>query len=103
MTVTRPSRDGELGTSPLMDYVFEHAQRWPDKSAVTDSATTVTRTYRAQTAAARRTAAGLATHGGAKATAAGVTPVPGCSRGILRRPPSSTPMTSIPVNGIVVR
>lgn len=48
MTVTRPSRDGELGTSPLMDYVFEHPQRWPDKSAVTDGATTVTRTYREQ-------------------------------------------------------
>jgi hypothetical protein len=28
-----------------MDY-GEHAQRWPDKSAVIDGATTVTRTYR---------------------------------------------------------
>ena len=74
VTSTRSSRGGELGTPPLMDYVFEHAQRWPSKSAVTDSATIVTRTSRQQTAAARRTAAGLAAHGGAKATAAGVTP-----------------------------
>jgi hypothetical protein len=36
MIVTRPSRDGELGTSPLMDY-GEHAQRWPDKSAVIEA------------------------------------------------------------------
>lgn len=99
MTVTRPSRDGELGTSPLMDYVFEHPQRWPDKSAVTDGATTVTRTYREQTAAARRTAAGLAAHGGAKATATGVTPF----GWLLKRHPAPTTKLDVDDVDIEVR
>ncbi|MGH3974499.1 MAG: hypothetical protein ACRDS9_14405 [Pseudonocardiaceae bacterium] len=57
MTIIRPSHDGELRTSQLVGYGFEHAERWPDKSAVTDGVTTVTHTRREQTATARRVAA----------------------------------------------
>jgi hypothetical protein len=86
MTVTRPSRDGEFRTFPLIDYVFEHAQRWPDRSAVTDGATTATRIYREQTATARRAAAGLAGRGVTTVTPTGVTPF----TWLLKRHPAST-------------
>lgn len=66
VTTTSPCRDGELSDLPLTGYVFEHAQRWPDKPAVIDGLTGATLTYQELTTAVRRVAAGLAAHGVAK-------------------------------------
>jgi acyl-CoA synthetase (AMP-forming)/AMP-acid ligase II len=66
MITTRLSREVQLHDLPLTDYVFEHAQWWPDKPAVIDGLTGATLTYRELTAAVHRAAAGLAAHGVAR-------------------------------------
>ena len=66
MIYRSPFPDVDIPQVPLYDYVFEHADRWPDKPALIDGPTDRTITYAQLIAGARSIAAGLAARGFAK-------------------------------------
>ena len=63
MIYRSPFPDIDIPEVPLHDYVFEHADRWPDKPALIDGPSDRTLTYAQLRAAARSAAAGLAARG----------------------------------------
>jgi PAS domain S-box-containing protein len=63
MTLRGPRANVEVPALPLTDYVFEHASRHWDKTAIVDGPTGRTLTYGELINLVRRTAAGLVAHG----------------------------------------
>ena len=63
MVYRSPFPDVEIPVVPVHDYLFEHADRWPDKPALIDGPTNRTLTYAQLQGAVRSTAAGLAARG----------------------------------------
>ena len=60
MVYRSPLPDVEIPVVPVHEYLFEHADRWPDKPALIDGPTNRTLTYAQLQGAVRSTAAGLA-------------------------------------------
>ena len=63
MIYKSPFPDVDVPVVPLPDYLFEHADQWPDKPALIDGPTDRTLTYAQLRAAITRAAAGLAARG----------------------------------------
>ena len=63
MIYQSPFPSVDIPVAPLHDFVFEHADRWPDKPALIDGPTDRTITYGQLRAAVTRVAAGLAARG----------------------------------------
>ena len=63
MIYRSPFPDIEVPAVSVQDYLFEHAERWPDKPALIDGPSKRTLTYAKLTAAVRGTAAGLTSRG----------------------------------------
>ena len=66
MIYRSPFPDIDIPVVSLPAFVFEHADRWPDKAALIDGPTDRTLTYAKLRGAIARTAAGLAARGFAK-------------------------------------
>ena len=63
MVYRSPFPDVEIPVVAVHDYLFEHADQWPDKPALIDGPTNRTLTYAQLQGAVRGTAAGLAARG----------------------------------------
>jgi len=63
MIYRSPFPDVDVPVMSLPAFLFEHTDRWPDKTALIDGPTVRTLTYGQLAAAVRRTAAGLAARG----------------------------------------
>ena len=63
MIYRSPFADVDIPVMSLPDYLFEHADRWPDKPALIDGPSDRVLTYAQLTVAVKRVAAGLAARG----------------------------------------
>ena len=63
MIYKSPFPDVEIPVRPLHEYLFEHADRWPDKAALIDGPTDRTISYAELRAAVKAVATGLAARG----------------------------------------